>query len=231
MSARKTTFANGEVYHVYNRGTDKRDIFVEEYDQSRFLQSMIEFNTLDPIGSIYAHSFHKSDQLRSQASKLASEENDEEKLVEIIAYCLNQNHYHFILKQVSDRGIEKYMQRIGTGYTKYFNSKYERSGVLFQGKFKAIHIDTNEYLLHASAYVNLNDRVHHFNQLRSLASKSSWGAYVGSGNIANGVPIEKNIVLGQFRNPSEYAGFAENSLRGTLERRGLLTEEHLLEKD
>ncbi len=231
MSIRKTAFANGELYHIYNRGTDKRDIFGDQYDQLRFLQSMVEFNALDPIGSIYEHSLHKSDTLGGKASKLVSEKGDKEILVEVVAYCLNQNHYHFILKQISDRGIEKYMHRIGTGYTRYFNEKYERSGGLFQGKFKAIHIDTNEYLLHVSAYVNLNDRVHHLDKLGGLATKSSWEVYIGVGNVANWVPCAKEIVLGQFRNPREYEEFAMRSLRGTLERRGLLTEEYLLEKD
>ena len=74
-------------------------------------------------------------------------------LVEIVAYCLNPNHYHLIVKQISEKGIERFMQKIGTGYTNYFNKRYERSGALFQGKFKSIHIDSNEYLLHLSVYV------------------------------------------------------------------------------
>ena len=228
---RKTTFAIGECYHIYNRGTDRRDIFDDQYDQQRFLQSMVEFNVIDPIGSIYAHSFQKSAKLSGLASKSCPEGNEEEKLVEVVAYCLNQNHYHFILRQASERGVEKYMHRIGTGYTRYFNDKYERIGSLFQGTFKAIHIDSNEYLLHVSAYVNLNDRVHHLDGLSGLASKSSWDVYVGSGSVANGVLCVKEIVLGQFRNPREYEEFALRSLRGTLERRGARTDEYLLEKE
>lgn len=77
-------------------------------------------------------------------------------MVKFIAYCINPNHYHFILQQVSEKGIEKFMQRLGMGYAKYFNNRRKRSGTLFQGKFKARHIDSNEYLLHVSSYVNLN---------------------------------------------------------------------------
>ena len=226
MSVRKIQFATEEFYHVYNRGTEKRTIFLDDQDWARFLQGMQEFNVLNPIGSLYQNSF-RIKQLRSKASKWSETRKKEEKLVEIIAYCLNPNHYHFILKQVSDKGIEKFMQRLGTGYTKYFNHKDDRTGGLFQGKFKAVHIDSNEYLLHVSAYVNLNYRVH---QLRSKASKyrSSWGEYVGEVKKGKGI-CRMEPVLGQFQNKKDYVDFAENSLRGTLERRGFLEEAALLE--
>ena len=221
---RKVIFAKGEFYHIYNRGTDKRDIFSCENGMARFLESMIEFNVLEPIGSLYAQSFRKKNQLNTSTAKGEVTDVVDEKLVNIIAYCLNQNHYHFILQQVSDRGIEKFMQRLGTGYTMYFNSKQERSGALFQGRFKAVHINSNAYLLYVSAYVNLNNRVH---QLRGSTSKSSWDEYIGK---QKGVGIcEKEIVLGQFRKPEEYIAFAENSLQGILERRGLLETSLLLE--
>lgn len=203
---RNITFTEGEYYHIYNRGTDKRDIYADAFDFARFLESMIEFNTEQPIGSIYEHRFP----LGSPASKL---DKPREKLVDIVAYCLNPNHFHFLLRQRLPRGIEKFMQRLGTGYTKYFNHKYERSGVLFQGKFKAIHINSNDYFLHLSAYINLNNRVH---QLGSSASKSSLGEYMGK--VIPGI-CATDLILGQFRNFADYQMFLENSLQGTLERR------------
>lgn len=220
---RKISFADGEFYHVYNRGTDKRTIFLDDQDFNRFLQSMVEFNNLDPVGGLFVNSFRKK-LLRGSASKFDELTGKDEKLVEIIAYCLNSNHFHFVLKQVSEKGIEKFMQRLGTGYTMYFNHKYNRTGVLFQGKFKAVHVDSNEYLLHVSAYVNLNFQVH---VLRGSASKSSWGEYVGK---CHGVRLcNTEPVFGQFRNKSDYILFAENSLKGILERRGFLDEASRLE--
>ena len=149
---RKEIFANNEFYHIFNRGNDKRNVFNDKFDFYRFLQSMHEFNLLEPIGSIYEYSFIK-DEVKDRASKKGN-------LVNFVAYCLNPNHFHLILQQIADKGIEKFMQRLGTGYSKYFNKKYKKSGSLFQGTFKARHIDSNEYLLHLSAYVNLNNRVH-----------------------------------------------------------------------
>src|SRR3989344_778596 len=110
---RKTPFVNGEIYHVYNRGTDKRIIFSDNEDVERFIQSMEEFNVVEPIGSIYENSFI----LRSNHGLKSKGNENKEKLINFIAYCLNSNHYHFLLEQVTEKGIEKFMQRIGNGYT------------------------------------------------------------------------------------------------------------------
>ncbi len=226
MSVRKIQFAVGEFYHVYNRGTDKRTIFSDDQDFMRFLQSMEEFNGPNPVGSLYQNSFRKKQQLRSLASKF-KDSDKEEKLVEIIAYCLNPNHYHFILQQVAEKGIEKFMQRLGTGYTKYFNHKSDRTGGLFQGKFKAVHIDSNEYLLHVSAYVNLNYLVHRLKE-KTSHYRSSWNEYIGETKKEKGICCTA-AVLGQLRNKKDYIEFARNSIRGTLEKRGFLEEASLLE--
>lgn len=220
VMARKTVFAIGEYYHVYNRGVDKRVIFEDTADFDRFLQSLVEFNTPEPIGSLYENSFRKKLLLGGSTSKLPQEEKGKEsesseRLVEIVAYCLNPNHFHLLLTPVLDQGVEKFMQRLGTGYTMYFNNKYDRSGALFQGKFKAIHIDSNAYLLHVSAYINLNNRVH---QLGGSTSKSSWGEYVSPGG-SQGSLCQKEHILDQFRDTQDYRAFAENSLEGILERR------------
>lgn len=212
MAKRKVAFVEGEYYHIYNRGVDKRNIFLNEDDLNRFFQSMLEFNVIEPIGSIYENSFDKdkrNSQLGGQASKLGGEE----KLVDFVAYCLNPNHYHFLVMQVADRGIEKFMHRLSTGYTRYFNEKEKRSGALFQGKFKAVHVDSNEYLLHVSAYVNLNDSVHQLGGLASklVKSRSSWEEYTDKNKKANNF-CNKDIILGQFRNTAEYKKFAMSSL-------------------
>src|SRR3989344_1455373 len=100
MSARKKAFANGEFFHVYNRGVDKRIIFTDEYDIRRFFKSMVEFNIIDPIGSLYENSFL---QLGGSTAK-------SDRIVNVVAYCLNPNHFHFILEQVTDGGISEFMK-------------------------------------------------------------------------------------------------------------------------
>ncbi len=218
MAIRKTSFLIGEYYHIYNRGVDKRIIFSDENDIDRFFQSMKEFNVVEPIGSIYQNSFRE---LRSSTPKLG-------KLVDFIAYCLNPNHYHFIITPVVDKGIEKFMQKLGTGYVNYFNSKYDRSGALLQGKFKAVHISNNEYLLHVGAYVNLNDRVHKLDQLVSstpklVKSRSSWAEYMGENKRGEDF-CNKEIILKQFKSKTEYKKFAESALKIMLARKSGLND-------
>lgn len=211
---RKFKFTNGEYYHIFNRGNNKRPIFLDDKDFSRFFQSMIEFNTTEPIGSIFENSFRK-DKLGSSTSKL----------VDFTCYCLNPNHFHFILKQLEYGGIEKFMHRTGTGYTKYFNKRHDCNGSLFQGRYKAIHIDSNEYLLHLSAYINLNDRVHLLGSStsRSTTSKSSWDEYI----LGRESFCKKDIILSQFKDVVEYRKFMEESFEVIKERKDM--EKLLLE--
>ncbi|MBU2263510.1 transposase, partial [Patescibacteria group bacterium] len=172
--------------------------------------SMREFNTVEPIGSLFEKSFNDP----------IAKNKKNKPLVNFIAFCLNKNHYHFILEQVTDNGISEFMKRIG-GYTWYFNNKYGRNGSLFQGTFKSIHINSNEYLLHLSVYINLNNRIH---RLGDLTAKSSWEEYLG---ITNKNFCKKDIILGQFKNSSEYKQFAESSLDLICERKEM--EKLLLE--
>jgi len=221
---RKVPFKIGERYHIYNRGVDKRDIFSDRLDFQRFFQSMLEFNAVEPIGSIFQNSFKKGKEqpLGHQMSKLNG------KLVNIICYSISPNHFHFILEPLVEGGIEKFMQKLGNGYTKYFNHKQDRSGVLFQGVFKSVHIDSNEYLLHLSVYINLNNLIH--KTLGHQMSKSSWEEYVGNANKA-GLCKNKKLILGQFRNKQEYKVFAEKFVKGMIERKEMLKnmQSYLLE--
>ena len=206
---RKFKFTNGKFYHIYNRGVDKRTIFLDHYDFDRFLRGMEEFNSVKPIGSMFEYSFRKN----QPSNRIA-------KLVDIVCYCLNPNHYHMILCQRVDNGISEFMRRIGTGFTQHFNFKYKRTGVLFQGRFKAKHINSNEYLLHLSSYVNLNNEVHKIKNDKMF--RSSWNEYI-SPTKARRI-CKPSIVLNQFSNSKEYKEFAEESLVDILERKKLFKE-------
>lgn len=215
---RKINFTTHEHYHVYNRGVDGRAIFPTPQDIKRFYQSLIEFNTLLPIGSIYENTFRRD---KHPHDTLAL---PKDRLVNFICYCLNPNHFHLILEQVGEKGIEKFMHRLGVGYSKYFNQKYKRVGSLFQGTFKAIHIDSNKYLLHLSAYINLNNKVHQFG---NLVSKSSWEEYTRrtsqTGKTPGGI-CEKGLILDQFGTQGEYKEFAISSLKSIKERKETMRE-------
>jgi REP element-mobilizing transposase RayT len=207
---RKTKFVVGEYYHIYNRGTDKRNIFTDEKDLTRFFESLFDFNQTDPIGSVYELSFKKKNGEVNKKSK---------PLVKFIAYCINPNHFHFLITPLCKKGTEKFMQRLGNGYTKYFNNRHKRSGVLFQGKFKSKYIDSNEYLLHLSAYINGNDKLGH---PMSKLSKSSLAEFLDK---PSGKKLcDTGIILEQFRNKKEYENFVESSLKDIELRKEMLKE-------
>ncbi|MEK7503079.1 MAG: transposase [Patescibacteria group bacterium] len=187
---------------------------MDEYDFARFLQGMDEFNSIRPIGSIFENSFRKNKPLSNQVAKL----------VDIVCFCLNKNHYHLVLRQRVKNGISEFMKKVGTGFAQYFNFKNKRSGTLFQGPFKAKHINSNDYLLHVSAYVNLNNKVHQINT--SDYFKSSWNEYVLNNK---GLCSFKDVILKQFESQNAYKLFAESSLKDIIERKKLSKElENLL---
>jgi REP element-mobilizing transposase RayT len=150
------------MYHIYNRGVDKRDIFTDKNDIYRFIESIKEFNRVEKIESLANLRKLKSiHHLNPQIGlKALSGEKSKEKLVEIIGYCLNPNHFHFILRQVSDGGVSKFMQKLQAGYTSYFNIKNKRSGSLLQGTFKSQIILGENYFNKLIGYVNKNYLVH-----------------------------------------------------------------------
>ncbi len=154
MSTRRQPLITGEMYHVYNRGVDKRDIFSDINDLYRFIESIKEFNRVGKINSLA--NLRKSKNPQIEASPLSEEEH----LVEIIAYCFNPNHFHLILKQSRDGGIADYMKKLQGGYTYYFNVKNSRSGSLFQGVFKSNLISNENYFNKLIGYVNKNYLIH-----------------------------------------------------------------------
>ncbi len=143
---RTIAFGPGEFYHIYNRGTEKRDVFMSQEDYNRFVKLLYIANQLNPI------------ELKNQGQTLAeiTVPPTIKPLVNIAAYCLMPNHFHILLCELENGGISKFMQKIATGYTMYFNKRWERNGVLFQGKFKATHAKDDRYLSYLISYIHLN---------------------------------------------------------------------------
>lgn len=142
---RPVTFETEEFYHVYNRGTEKRRIFLSKSDYARFVALLYVCNQNKPVSTDF----------RGPTSEVFSGRS-EETLVDIVAYCLMPNHFHLLVRTKESADVGKFMQKLSTGYTMYFNKRYERSGVLFQGKFKATHVHDDEYLKYLVSYIHLN---------------------------------------------------------------------------
>ncbi len=152
----KPAFVNNQIYHIYNRGVEKRNIFLDKQDYFRFIHNLFEFNDEEPAANIY----YKLPHLQSyevQLRKVEVRERAPRKMfVEILAFCLMPNHFHLLIEQKVDNGIVRFMQKLGTGYTNYFNNKNKRVGSLFQGRFKAILIEKDSHFIHLPYYIHFN---------------------------------------------------------------------------
>ncbi len=146
MGIRNVTFAPGEFYHIYNRGTDKRPIFSDASDCHRFQELLYLSNSQKSV--------NVRDVKQSTDSVYEYERGDPR--VAIGAYCLMPNHFHLLLVPLEDDGVSQFMKKLGTSYSMYFNKKYDRTGTLFEGPFKAKHADSDVYLKYLYAYIHLN---------------------------------------------------------------------------
>lgn len=166
MPAKNTVkqFIENGYYHIYNRGVEKRNIFLDKQDYAVFLNYLKKY--LDPILG--------SDPLWRRKS-LTQE-------TELLVFCLMPNHFHLLVKQKTINGMTKLMRAICTNYVMYFNTKYERVGGLFQGKYKAVLILDDIYLLHLSRYIHLNPYIG--SDPLSNYPYSSYNHYLGKRNSA-----------------------------------------------
>lgn len=161
------TFIENCYYHVYNRGVEQRNIFLDDLDFRMFLYQL----------KYYLGTPSEND-IKQKRRSLSKE-------VILVAYCLMPNHFHLLLKQISRSGMTKLLRAISTNYVCYFNKRYQRVGGLFQGKYKAIHIEEEPYLLHVSRYIHRNpkelDRVGPWKGSDPLSKYpySSYGYYLG----------------------------------------------------
>ncbi|MBI4600059.1 transposase [Candidatus Uhrbacteria bacterium] len=132
-----------ELYHVLNRGVDKRIIFLDNQDYARFVHNLYASNDSSPM--------------RHTGRMVGIGCRDRrERLVDIHGWCLMNNHFHLILTPCVERGISRFMQKVNIGYVKYFNEKYKRPGTLFQGKTKKVPIENEAHFYHILHYVHLN---------------------------------------------------------------------------
>ena len=144
-------FVENGIYHAYNRGVEKRKIFLDDQDYRVFLHLLKYY--LSPTNAQADHPIVKTGNLNLLRPRpLKNLENE----VELIAYCLLPNHFHLLLKQSSIDGMTKLLRRVATTYSLYFNRRYKRVGYLFQGNYKAVLIDNDPVLLHISRYIHLN---------------------------------------------------------------------------
>jgi putative transposase len=212
MPGREIPLVTNEIYHVLNRGVASQPTFQNKKDYSRAIETFLYYQNKQvcfwrnkKLPLRYSKFLSLSNSQRAQIlGKLAS---DKQFLAEIVAYCFMPNHLHFLLKQISENGISKFMSNFTNSYTRYFNTKTKRNGPLFQGKFKAIRVETDEQLLHLSRYIHLNPYSSYvIKNLKDLETYpySSLPEYLAKSQTNF---CSKEIILHNFKNKSSYQKF------------------------
>lgn len=192
MPSRIIPFTNGEYYHIYNRGVAKMPIYLNAFDYKQFLNSVLYYQIEGPKPRF---SFFKR-----QPILLV----DRKKLIDIVCYCLMSNHFHFLLRQVREGGITEFIGKLSNSYTKYFNIKNKRIGPLLQGEFQAVHVASDEQIIHLSRYIHLNPVVGY--AARELQTYK-WSSYLEYLGIVKNSVCSKEIILGQFKSQGDYKQF------------------------
>lgn len=184
-------FVENSCYHLYNRGVEKRTIFIDAQDYHTFQKYLKEY--LSPELGTDPHSLSKE--------------------VDLLAFCLMPNHYHLLVRQYTIYGITKLIRAVCTNYSMYFNKKYDRVGTLFQGRYKAVLIENDRYLLHLSRYIHLNP---YTGSVPKNYAYSSYSYYLGDKNTSWVKPKE---ILDYFKSSKKtgqndlfsYESFVEDS--------------------
>lgn len=220
-------FLQGKIYHVFNRGVEKRDIFLSDGDRWRFLQGMYLFNDESVTTNLlYRLEKEKGKMHFGILRDYMKKEGIERKpLVRIMADCLKSNHFHFLLEELRSNGISRFMHKLGTGYVKFFNTKYERVGGLFQGRFKAVEIKKDEQLHYIIAYINvINPGQELEPELKTVAKDPEeimrfiehypWSTHLEYLGKRDSIITDKGIAAELFPTPKSYLEFVRNIVRG-----------------
>lgn len=204
---RKVILATGHLYHIYNRGVDKREIFSDYSYYSRFISTLKHYLKYNyPYSLLKRRLENARSPSEKQSILLQLETRRVKSPVEIVSFCLMPNHYHLTLKQSIKNGISKFMHRIGIAYTTYFNIRKDRTGRLFEAAYKAVMIDSDEQLFHLTRYQHINPHSLDLATPKELIEYpwSSLSTYLGGGQFPF---IKPKIVMSAFRSPEEYLNF------------------------
>ena len=199
-----------EHYHIYNRGHNKQTLFFDRMDYVRmlfyllFLQAPIPtYNTSRMVGSYLKKGYFST-------SKKFSDDVLKNRSVHLEAFALMPNHFHLTVHELTERGISEYLRKVEIAYTKYFNIRYKRFGYLFQGPFQSVHVETNEQLLHLSAYIHHNIRdISQWKRKEDLYPWSSYQDYVHENRWDE--LLDTSVIMSQFKKPEEYKDFVKTS--------------------
>mgnify|MGYP001583263844 CR=1 FL=1 len=224
---RKITFLPGNIYHIYNRGVEKRNVFINDNDRWRFLQGLFLFNDINTSSKLLweLERLHGAANFKTLKEYFSENKNKyREPLIRIMADCLMPNHYHLLIEELKEGGITKFMHKFGTGYTMYFNKKYDRVGSLFQGPFKAVPVEEETHLEYLLVYVNVinpgqliesnlkEEGIKNKKEIMNFAKSYLWSTHKEYLQTRDSIIIDKGLLGEIFPDGKKYEEFVESVL-------------------
>jgi putative transposase len=228
---RKEQFVIGGYVHVFNRGNRKQEIVRTTADKWRFLQALRFFNDSHSSLNILRDLSRAKSWLKPGINQPSSifetgwppNWPQRDPLVKILCYCLIPNHFHLLLKEIKEGGISKFMQKLGVGYTNYFNLKHQEVGRVFQGPYKARIVNEEIYLKYLSVYIQvinvlelfpggLPEVIKNLNEAMKFVDNYSFSSYPDYAGLRNSLIIDKDILGGIFFEPEDYKKFVRDSI-------------------
>lgn len=173
MPYRKVPLVVGETYHFFNRSVAGQPIFDRKRDCQRAIET-IEFYLYKNPPLRFSH-YDRLPAIEKQSFLFSLRHHP--KQIDLSTFCLMPNHLHFLAKQKEPNGIATFMRNLQNSFARYHNTKYKRSGALFQSMFKAIRIETNEQLLHVQRYIHLNPVTSYTIKQENGLGEYPWSSY------------------------------------------------------
>lgn len=170
MPIRMEMLSVGEVYHVFSRSIARYRIFTGNKDRQRMLMILRYYRQMETKVK-----FSRFLEYPDQHGK-----GNDDQLIDIIAYCLMPTHIHLILRQLKEEGISTYMRKVLNSYARYFNTRYDRKGPLYEGRFRHVLVESGEQLYHLTRYIHLNPVTARLAELPEEWPASSYNEYISN---------------------------------------------------
>ena len=225
MPKRFYPFATNEIYHVFNRTIARQPLFLSLHDYRR-AYALTDYYRYNHPPIRFSHVQLFTNTVMNQYYQRLEKNHDCR--VKIISFCFMPNHFHFLLQQHIENGIQAFMSDLQNSYAKYFNQRHDRSGALFQSSFKGLHLETQEQMLHVARYIHLNPITS--NILKSIDNLETfeWSSYYDYLGKRSHSFVDRTQLMNEFRSIADFKTFISDqiSYQQTLARIKHLLADH-----
>lgn len=201
---RRVIITPGEIYHIFNRSVGQIPIFIGIRDYKRALEVLGFYIYAKPPLKFSRYNVLPKEQKDAFISNLKTHHP---KIVDLFVFCLMSNHLHFLIKEIQQGGISTFMSNFQNSYAKYFNTKSERTGSVFQSMFKAVRIETEEQLLHVCRYIHLNPLTSYLIRDNNELDNYYWSSWIEYNQTNKSGIVNTTLIMAHFPTSESFRKF------------------------